>query len=133
MNAYQILKIGHISFVVISVTLFVYRYARLNIDPLNPLPNPLKVLPHLNDTLLLACAVGMVVLGGFDAFGTPWLVAKLLALVLYILAGTICLHAVPRSPRQKISFVVALAVFAYILLVGISKQVVPFWPATITI
>jgi uncharacterized membrane protein SirB2 len=106
--------------------MFVYRYARLNLHPDLALPKPLKVLPHINDTVLLACAIGMLSLIGLNPFTTPWLLAKIVALLVYIVLGAICMRSLPGSRRQSISFVAAISVFAYILLVGLNKQVMPF-------
>ncbi len=120
------LKLGHIASVVISGSLFVYRYARLSMHPDQPLPKALKVLPHINDTVLLFCAIGMLTVIGLNPFTTPWLLAKIVALLVYIVLGTICMRSLPGSRRQAVSFVAALSVFAYIVLVGLSKQVYPF-------
>ncbi len=119
------LKMGHVTCVVISGTLFIYRYARLRIYPDQPLPKALKVLPHINDTALLASAIGMLILIGVNPFTTPWLLAKIVALLAYIVLGAICMRSAPGSRRQMISFVAAISVFAYILLVALSKQVIP--------
>ena len=123
---YETLKLAHISCVVISGSLFIYRYARLSLHPDQALPKPLKVLPHINDTVLLSCAIGMLVLIGLNPFTTPWLLAKILALLVYIALGAICMRSLPGSRRQTVSFVAAISVFAYILLVGLNKQVMPF-------
>ncbi len=119
------LKLAHVACVVISGSLFVVRYARLRIYPNQPLPKALKVLPHINDTVLLFSAIGMLSLIGLNPFATPWLLAKIAALVLYIVLGMICMRSLPGSRRQAVSFVAAISVFAYIVLVGLSKQAIP--------
>ncbi len=125
MTLYETLKLAHVVCVVISGSLFVYRYARLSMRPDQPLSKTLKVLPHINDTMLLSCAIGMLVLIGLNPFTTPWLLAKIVALLVYIVLGAVCMRSLPGSRRQSISFVAAISVFAYILLVGLSKQVFP--------
>ena len=92
-------------------------------DP--PLAKALTVLPHINDTVLLSCAIGMLILIGLNPFTTPWLLAKIVALLVYIVLGAICMRSLPGSRRQAVSFVAAISVFAYILLVGMSKQAIP--------
>ncbi len=119
------LKLGHVTCVVISGSLFVVRFARLSLYPDRPLAKALKVLPHVNDTVLLASAIGMLSLIGLNPFTTPWLLAKIVALVLYIVLGMICMRSLPGSRRQAVSFVAAISVFAYIVLVGLSKQAIP--------
>ena len=126
MTFYYMLKLTHVACVVISGSLFIYRYARLSMRPNQPLAKALKVLPHINDTVLLVSAIGMLSLIGLNPFTTPWLMAKILALLVYITLGAICMRSLPGSKRQTVSFVGAISVFAYILLVGLSKQVYPF-------
>ena len=126
MTFYYMLKLAHVACVVISGSLFIYRYARLSMRPDQPLPKALNVLPHINDTVLLVSAIGMLSLIGLNPFTTPWLLAKILALLVYITLGAICMRSLPGSKRQTVSFVGAISVFAYILLVGLSKQVDPF-------
>ncbi|MCH7981988.1 MAG: SirB2 family protein [Proteobacteria bacterium] len=125
MTFYNLLKLGHVACVVISGSLFIYRYARLSLRPGRPLPKALKVLPHVNDTVLLSCAIGMLILLGLNPFSTPWLLAKIVALLVYIVLGAICMRSLPGSRRQTVSFVAAISVFAYILSVGLSKQLIP--------
>lgn len=126
MTFYYLLKMVHVASVVISGSLFVYRYARLSLHPDQPLPKALKVLPHINDTVLLSCAIAMLILLDLNPFSTPWLLAKIVSLLVYIVLGAICMRSLPGSRRQTVSFVAAISVFAYILLVGLSKQVIPF-------
>ena len=125
MTFYNLLKLGHVACVVISGSLFIHRYARLSLRPGQPLPKALKVLPHVNDTVLLSCAIGMLILLGLNPFSTPWLLAKIVALLVYIVLGAICMRSLPGSRRQTVSFVAAISVFAYILSVGLSKQLIP--------
>ncbi len=125
MTYYEILKLAHVACVVISGSMFIYRYAVLNMHPDRPLAKALKVLPHINDTVLLSCAIGMLSLIGLNPFTTPWLLAKIVALLTYIVLGTICMRSLPGSRHQTVSFVAAISVFAYILLVGLSKQAIP--------
>jgi uncharacterized membrane protein SirB2 len=125
MTLYAILKLGHVSCVVISGSLFIYRFALLSARPDRPLPKALKVIPHVNDTLLLSCAIGMLFVASINPFTTPWLFGKILALIAYIVIGAVCMRSQPGSKQQTVSFVAAISVFAYILLVGLSKQVMP--------
>jgi uncharacterized membrane protein SirB2 len=125
MTYYEMLKLGHVTCVVISGSLFVVRFARLSLYPDRPLAKALKVLPHVNDTVLLASAIGMLGLIGLNPFITPWLMAKIVSLLVYIALGTICMRSLPGSRRQAVSFVAAISVFAYIVLVGLSKQAIP--------
>jgi len=126
MTAYALLKLLHQVTVVASISLFVYRYSLLTRFPQRPLPRYLKVLPHVNDTVLLAAAIGMLVTLHLNPFAMPWLTAKIVALLVYIVLGGLCLRAPPRSARQAGLFVAAVVCFSYIVWVALRKQWLPF-------
>ena len=126
MNTYELLKLGHIVFVAVSGSLFVYRFLHFNIRRGIPLHGALRILPHVNDTLLLACAIGMLVIIELNPFTSPWLLAKIVALFIYIGFGAICMRAAPGSRRQVISFIASLVVFTYIVAVALTRQLSPF-------
>jgi len=68
----------------------------------------------------------MVVWSGQYPFMQPWLTAKVLALVVYILLGTVALKRGRTKATRTTALVAALAVFAYIVSVALSRQVMPF-------
>jgi uncharacterized membrane protein SirB2 len=125
MTPYEYLRIAHISFVLISISLFVFRFALLTRFPDRPLAKLLKVVPHINDTLLLTAAFGLLMMLELNPLTASWLVAKIAALVLYVVLGAICMRAEPRSRRQQVFFALALGSFSYIVLVALTKQAVP--------
>ena len=83
-----------------------------------------KTVPHIIDTVLLGSALTMAVWSSQYPFVQNWLTAKLLALVAYILLGTIALKRGKTKTVRTIAFVAALAVFAYIVKVAITRQVI---------
>ena len=85
-----------------------------------------KVLPHVIDTLLLASALTLAVLSGQYPFQQNWLTAKLFALTLYIVLGTLALKRGKTPAIRTTAFVAAILVFAYIISVALSRQVIPF-------
>lgn len=82
-----------------------------------------RVAPHLIDTLLLSSALVLVIWSHQYPFVQPWLTAKLLALVVYILLGSVALKRGKTKPVRVCAFVGALLVFAYIGAVAMTKQV----------
>ena len=73
-----------------------------------------KIVPHLMDTLLLTLGVTLAVILNFWPLPL-WLSAKITALVIYILLGTV---AIKRGKTPKIRATAAIAavlVFAYII------------------
>lgn len=86
-----------------------------------------KVLPHIVDTLLLSSALIMVFWSAQYPFVQPWLTAKVLALLAYIGLGTVALKRGKTKAVRIWAFVAALATFAYIVAVALTKQaMIPF-------
>jgi uncharacterized membrane protein SirB2 len=118
---YTALKLIHVTAVVLSGSGFVARYA---LAASHRLPRNLwmRVTPHVVDTVLLASALALAWVGGFRPLEVPWLEAKLVGLVVYILAGTIALKR-GRTPRiRALAFVTALLAFIYIISVALTKH-----------
>lgn len=82
-----------------------------------------KIAPHVVDTVLLASALTMVVWSGQYPFVQNWLTVKLFALIVYILLGTMALKRGKTKTARAAAFVAALAVFAYIVKVALTRQV----------
>jgi len=75
---------------------------------------------HVIDTVLLASALWLAWQLGRDA--APWIAAKVVALLLYIVLGSIALRR-GRTPGIRIAaFFAALATFGYIVSVAIAKS-----------
>lgn len=74
-----------------------------------------RVLPHVNDTLLLTLGVLLMVMLRMWPQHHPWLAAKLIALLLYIGLGTLAIKR-GRSPAVRGgAALAAVATFAYML------------------
>ena len=82
----------------------------------------LRIAPHVIDTGLLASAIALAVIGAYDVLRTPWLMTKIVLLVVYIGLGTVALKR-GRTPQQRtLAFVAALAVFAAIVATALTKR-----------
>ena len=82
----------------------------------------LRIAPHLIDTGLLASAIALVVIGAYDVLRTPWLLTKIVLLVVYIGLGTVALKR-GRTPQQRtLAFGAALTVFAAIVATALTKR-----------
>lgn len=81
-----------------------------------------KVLPHIIDTLLLASAITLLIILHLSPLEQPWLVAKIVALFLYIGLGMVALRF-GRSQKVRVGAgVMALLTVGYILSVAYSKS-----------
>ncbi|MBI5612544.1 MAG: SirB2 family protein [Gammaproteobacteria bacterium] len=85
-----------------------------------------RIAPHVVDTLLLLSAIGLMVATGQYPFVHAWLTAKLLALIGYIVLGSLALNYGPTRTLRLGAWLAALAVFGYIVAVAVTRRVVPF-------
>jgi uncharacterized membrane protein SirB2 len=81
-----------------------------------------RTAPHVVDTVLLASAVWLAWLMRLSPFAHGWIAAKVLGLLAYIVLGTIALKR-GRTPRVRAAaFAAAVAAFAYIVTVAITRD-----------
>jgi len=123
---YNLLKHAHVATVTITFVLFVTRGFWMWFESPRLQAKWVKILPHVNDTILLASGIGLAVLLGQYPFVNGWLTAKLLALLTYIALGTIALKRGKTKPVRLTAFFLALAVLAYLVAVAMTHQVLPW-------
>lgn len=85
-----------------------------------------KTMPHLVDSLLLASAVWLAVWSHQYPGPQPWLTAKLVALIAYILLGSVALKYGRTKAVRALAYVAALATFGYIVTVAVTKNALFF-------
>jgi len=120
------LKYIHISCVILSYTLFFVRGVwMLRASPLLQM-RWVRVVPHIVDATLLVSAVAMAYQLSLSPFTTPWLLAKIIALLLYIFLG---MQALKRGKTRKIrlaSWLAAQLVFIYIVATALTRNPIPW-------
>lgn len=117
-----ILKIIHITTAMISVLGFFIR-GIMRMKHSAYLKNKwIRVVPHINDTVLLLSAITLAVQHNWSPLNQPWLAAKIGGLVLYIALGFITLRFARSRTQIGLSWLLALFVFCYITVVAISKN-----------
>ncbi|SFM93926.1 Uncharacterized membrane protein SirB2 [Izhakiella capsodis] len=125
MNWYLSIKSFHILTVIISLSLFALRFFWLSVSPARLEQRWIKIVPHLNDTLLLLSGIALVTLIQSGALLTQdsWLTEKLIGVIIYIALGSIALGRRPRSQKIRLAaFIIALAVVALIIRLAITKS-----------
>ena len=122
---YTLLRLLHIGTVYVTLVLFLLRGVWMLLDSPRLQQRWVKIVPHINDTLLLAAAIGLLVVGGIDPREQPWLIAKIIGLLAYIGLGTLALKRGRTKAIRVKAFLAALGVFAYIVAVAVTKQVIP--------
>jgi len=121
-----VLKAIHISSVAASFMLFVLRGIwKLNDSPIMR-RRWVRIVPHFVDTLLLASAIALAFSIEQYPFVHAWLTAKVIALFLYIALGSVAMKYARSNNARIAAWMSAQAVFAYIVLVAISHQAMPF-------
>ncbi|WP_034296055.1 SirB2 family protein [Herbaspirillum sp. RV1423] len=85
-----------------------------------------RIVPHVVDTMLLASAAVLAVWSGQYPIMQGWLTAKVVALIFYIVLGTIALKRGKTRAIRIAAFFTAVLIFAYIGSVAITRQALPF-------
>jgi uncharacterized membrane protein SirB2 len=120
-NHYLLIRQLHILTVVLSITLFTFRFLLLIRSPAWQPGRWLKVLPHVNDSLLLIFAILLCIIIQQAPLITPWLTEKVTAVILYILAGMFALKWSKTRQAKIFWFMIALFMFAYAANIAINK------------
>lgn len=122
MNPYTALKSVHLACVVASITGFAWRFGLAVAGSPSLQSRFARTAPHVVDTLLLASAIGVAVLGGFAPWQDAWLAAKIIGLLVYIVAGSYAIRRARSRGGRWVAGLVAFGVYAYIVAVAFSKS-----------
>ena len=125
---YLALKLTHISCAAISYALFVVRGIWMMLDSGLLRKRWVRTVPHVVDTVLLASAIAMAVIGQQYPLVMPWLTAKVVALVAYIALGMVALKYGSTITIRVSAWIAAQAVFVYIVAVALTRNPMP-WAA----
>ena len=123
---YLALKYFHMACAALSGSLFVLRGIWMLSESAMLQRRWVRIAPHVVDTLLLASALILVIWSRQYPFVQNWLTAKIIALIVYIALGAIALKRGRNKTVRVCAFIAALAVFAYIGLVAMTKQALVF-------
>lgn len=127
MAIYMALKHLHLLTVMTSIVLFILRFYWQCRGSLRLHKRWVKIVPHINDTLLLASGIALVVtlklypLLGMDS----WLTEKLFGVILYILLGYLALgKKIKNTKVRALAFVLALG--CLYLTIKLATTKIPF-------
>lgn len=117
--SYELLKAVHVGAAALSIGGFVLRYLLMLARSPVLGARLVRVLPHVVDTVLLASALAMAwLIGALPA----WLTVKIVALLAYIVVGSIALKRGRTLAGRAVAGLVAIAIFGFIVSVAISKS-----------
>ena len=124
------LKHLHITCVALSYSLFFLRGIWMLRDSSLLQQRWVRIAPHMIDTLLLASAIALAWQLGISPLAAPWLGAKIVALLFYIVIGA---YALKRGRTKRIRLTAWLAaqmVFFYIVSVAVTHDPAPWQTLT---
>jgi len=122
---YPLIKNLHLLTVVVTILLFLLRFYWQRTGSAMLQRRWVRILPHVNDTLLLLSGASLVMITHFYPFSPQgsWLTEKLLGVIIYIALGSVALSRRPRSDRTRwIAFIVALIALVTIIKLALSKM-----------
>lgn len=121
------IKLIHMSTAFISISLFLLRgfwvLRGSSMDKQRMSKKWVKILPHVNDTILLVTAIFLTVRISQYPFTTDWLTAKFVALLIYIIFGMFALKRAKEIKNKVLFFILALLTFSYIVGVALTRSV----------
>ncbi|NBQ67554.1 MAG: regulator SirB [Nitrosomonadaceae bacterium] len=120
--SYALLKMIHVSSVILSYSLFFLRGVWLIRDSTNLRQRWVKILPHIIDTVLLTSAVFLAMTIQQNPLQDSWLTAKVAGLLLYIVLGMVAIRFGKTRRTKIIAWMAAQCVFIYIVLVAVTKS-----------
>ena len=119
---YAAVKFVHVAAVATSFGLFILRGLWMMLDSPHLRPRWVRVVPHLNDTVLLVAGIWLAFELRLAPGASPWLTAKLVALPAYVGLGMLALRP-GRTKRLRVAaWLAALAVFGYIVSVALTRS-----------
>jgi len=126
---YSLIKYVHVVSVGLSLTGFFLRGVLM--IRASPLLNArwIRVLPHINDTILLVAALSLAAMSGQYPFVVDWVTAKVSGLIAYIILGSLALRAGSTRRTRIVCWLAALAVFGWIVSVALTRQPAGFLAA----
>ncbi len=121
------IKLIHMSTAFISISLFLLRglwvFRESAKDKKRMAKKWVKIVPHVNDTVLLVTAILLTMSIHQYPIVDGWLTAKLSALIAYIGFGMFALKRAKEKKNKVVFFILALLTFSYIVGVALTRTV----------
>ncbi|HEY0489706.1 MAG TPA: SirB2 family protein [Telluria sp.] len=120
--SYILLKHVHMTLAAASASLFLVRGMWMLAGSPMLSRGWVRRTPHLVDSLLLATAIALAWWAGLSPMSSPWLGAKIGALVAYIVLGSVALKYGKTRIGRLGAFIAAIGCFAYIVTTAVTKN-----------
>lgn len=126
---YLAVKYVHVISVVLSLTGFFLRGILMMRDSPLLAERWIRVVPHINDTVLLVAALSLAAMSGQYPFVVGWVTAKVLGVIAYIILGALALRDAGTRRMRIACWLASLAVFGWIVSVALTRQPLGFLAA----
>lgn len=122
MMDYASIRQVHITCAAVSISLFAARGAmqQAGIDWRSW--RSMRIVPHINDTILLAAAIALAVRSGQYPFVQAWLTAKLVGLIAYVALGSLALRRDASLQVRRVAMAAALLAVGYVVAVALTRS-----------
>ncbi len=119
---YIVVKYVHVISVALSVGGFFLRGLLMMRD--SPLLGRrwTRVLPQINDTVLLVAALSLAWMTGQYPFVADWVTAKIFGVIAYIILGTLALREAATRGMRIACWFASLMVFGWIVSVALTRH-----------
>ena len=115
-------KHSHLLFVVITLLLLNFRFFWKQCAPAKPLHKIFRIVPHINDTLLLITGATMAYTVKFIPFvNANWLGLKLVLLLVYIVSGFLAVKSPVRTSKAWIGYILAMLSVGLMIYLALAK------------
>jgi uncharacterized membrane protein SirB2 len=119
---YTLLKLLHTAAALVTISGFLLRGYWMLVDSPLLQARMTKIAPHVLDALLLLAGIAMLSMLHLNPFTQSWLLAKFAGLLVYIVLGSIALKRGKTKQTRAVAFVGAVAAFAYVIGVAVTKS-----------
>lgn len=126
MSTYLAIKTLHLTTVCITAVLFLTRFFWMLSESPRRNASWVKIVPHVNDSLLLISGITLAVMLGQYPLAQAWLTMKLLAVLVYIVLGSIALKRGRTLHQRLTAGILGIVCFGYILIVALYRQPLPY-------
>ena len=118
----ELVKIIHVTCALLSFIGFSIRGILMMRESVIMQMRWIRIVPHIVDTTLLVSAVWLALQYGLSPGNSPWLLAKIIALLVYIGLGFVALRLGKTKQIRIMAWLAGLLVFAYIVAVAVTKS-----------
>lgn len=121
MSLYLPLKHLHMTAAILSLLFFAIRSYWSVTNSATLQKKVVRVLPHVIDSIFLGCGIALAGMLGQAAL-QPWLLSKIVLLIVYILVGSVAIKHGRTAKTRGIAALIAIGIFVYIIGIAMNRS-----------